>query len=234
MKKYYFSGFIQIFLALLVAVIGIGAIGYFAYKNGQIKVPSQNISNAPSPTTTATELIENNNTLTPQPLKKVSIPSNWKSFTDQDFEFKTRVTLSLPPGYSFRFSGSEWTIMSDNADEIWDYRNSMFSGDSGLKNYYDGSSRRSWYQRFLNDEFSANTIKSAKATITSVTEHFFNSTSYLEIATKNSNGDTEKQYVFVENGLLHVIKASSGNISLSKIPDAVDILFSSLKSEILK
>src|SRR5687768_3499476 len=52
--------------------------------------------------------------------KKVEIPSDWKSFTATDQEFGIKTTMSLPPNYAFSFTGSEFVILSNDANEVWD------------------------------------------------------------------------------------------------------------------
>ncbi len=49
MRKYQ-RGFIHIFLLILIVIVGIGAIGYFAYKNGRINLTPSNIPlSSPTP-----------------------------------------------------------------------------------------------------------------------------------------------------------------------------------------
>ena len=54
--KNYSKGFVQIFILIILVLVGVGGIGYYAYKNGQIKFPPQNttpINPSPTPDPTA-------------------------------------------------------------------------------------------------------------------------------------------------------------------------------------
>ena len=55
-------GFVHILLLIVIVLIGIAGISYFAYKNGQVNIPSQNTSTSPTPT--ASEETENWKTYT--------------------------------------------------------------------------------------------------------------------------------------------------------------------------
>ncbi len=85
-------GFIHIFLALLIAIVGILIVGYYAYKNGQIKIPSQNISvNSPTPTSAPTEL------------------NDWKTFNSKMYNF----SIKYPPDWVVSRTGNEDPSESD-------------------------------------------------------------------------------------------------------------------------
>src|SRR3989304_5139403 len=45
--------------------------------------------------------------------KTVAIPPNWQQFTATDPDFGIKTTMSLPPGFSFNFTGSEFTIQNN-------------------------------------------------------------------------------------------------------------------------
>lgn len=80
MKKTYQRGFAQIILVVFVVIVGIGAISYYAYKNGQIKTPSQNQSLS---------------SLTPTAI--VSEIKKWKIYTDQTYHYQ----IKYPPEWIY-------------------------------------------------------------------------------------------------------------------------------------
>jgi hypothetical protein len=53
----------------------------------------------------------------------VVIPKDWKELTgtDTDPAFRVQTTLSIPSGFTFGFSGSEWSICNEACVESWDY-----------------------------------------------------------------------------------------------------------------
>lgn len=163
----------------------------------------------PSPTSTFSA--------TPVP---VAVPTDWKSYTATDTGFGVSTTMSLPPGFSFVFTGSEFMIQDDaTGEEIWDYATSVFNGKDGIKNYYDGSSRREWYQKFLDNEFfSPTTTDGLEGDILSVTEHGINTTSYLEASLNMTDGKTETHYIFVQNNIIHGVRPQSVK---SYLPEAI-------------
>lgn len=72
-------GFVHIVLLVLVVSVFVLGTGYFAYKNGQIRIPSSNISlNSPTPTPNLT--------------------NEWEVFSDDkyDFEFKIPKYFNIP------------------------------------------------------------------------------------------------------------------------------------------
>lgn len=164
----------------------------------------------------------------------VSVPKTWKSFSSANSfkasgEVNYRVTLSLPPGFSFAVSGLDELIQNDSdATELWDYNNSISTNNG--KNYYDGRSRREWYKNYLEGKFP-NLVSPISGSIQTVVEHFFNNSSYLEVTVKTSSKTTEKHYLFVQNGILNILVPAS-KVSLDgngQIPKYLDVIFSSLK-----
>lgn len=170
--------------------------------------------------------------------KPISIPSNWKQYTATDPEFKIKTTMSMPPGFSFRFTGSEFTIQNDSdATELWDYSTSVFSGKDGLRNYYDGTSRRDWYERKLNGEFMIQEeYQKKRGDILSVNEKNIGAQSYLEILVQPISGNQETHYIFLEDGIVNIIKPASNeaNSSNSKISNYIGTIFASLKASSIK
>lgn len=140
----------------------------------------------------------------------------------------------MAPGYSFIFTGSEFTIQNDSdATELWDYSTSVFSGKDGLKNYYDSTSRRSWYQRKLNGEFTIpEEVQKKRGDILDATEHSIGSQSYLEVSVKDLQGNIEKHFIFAQNRMVHIIKPASNkaNTSSAQIPTYIGTIFASLNS----
>lgn len=81
------SGFAHLILVIVIVLAGIGALGYFAFKNGQIKTaPSAegDLTNAGTQPNTSTSTI----TLTPIPTSVST--ANWKTYmsASKDFSFK--------------------------------------------------------------------------------------------------------------------------------------------------
>ena len=166
--------------------------------------------------------------------KTVAIPSNWQQFTATDPDFGIKTTMSLPPGFSFNFTGSEFTIQNNSdATELWDYSSSVYRNNDGvLKNHYDGSSRRVWYGKRLSE--LQNTDK-----IVSLSEKSLNSTSYLEILVQTPSYNDQgvesgmkmgKHFVFVQNNILHMITPASNEAytPAAQIPNNIEPILTSL------
>jgi hypothetical protein len=192
------------------------------------------------------------------PVKSISIPKDWKEYTAEDSSFGIRTTLSLPPGFSFSFSGSEFSIQDVKNEEIWDYSTSVFVGcspecneennkpedisDSCFnkpRNYYSGESRRLWYKKFLNGDFFCNDSFFGNKTgeIISVDEEFItDNVSYLKVIVESKlSGKEETHYLYVQNNILHIIKPSSfkANSPDALLPKYINIILYSLKSKML-
>lgn len=186
---------------------------------------------APSPTVavlpSATPTVEVVPTSAP-----VKVPSAWISQTAWDREFGIKTTLSLPKTFVFKFANNEFEIQSSkDAQEIWLYTTSVFPGKNGLKNYYDGSSRRAWYQSYLHGEFS-NDYQRNDGDITQVLDKG----NFLELAVANAPGGTEKHFVLAKDGLLHIIKPASQKAysAQAELPALVPQIFASLSSTLTK
>lgn len=240
------KSFFWIFVILFL--ISTGITGWLYYQNLQLKQQlinsqqasqSQIVPNIIPPESSPTSSSPTPSTKPTATIEPIIIPSNWKQFTAIDPEFKIKTTMSMPPGFSFSFTGSEFTIQNDSdATELWDYSTSVFSGKDGLKNYYDGTSRRDWYKRKLDGEFtSPEEFQKKRGDILSVIEHNINNQSYLEISVNDLNsGDIQKHYLFVNNGMIHIIKPASheANNSTALMPKYLDIIFTSLTSTTIK
>lgn len=223
-------------------IFGIG--GY--YLGTQKNNTSQNNQPfAPSPTSPATTKTPSIASPTIEPVvtqkpndanKSVTIPPNWKKYTADDPDFGLKTTMSMPPGYSFRFTGSEYTIQNDSdATELWDYSSSVYRDNDGvLKNHYDGSSRRTWYENRLLEKQSTDKIVSVK-------EKPLNASTYLEITVQTPSYDDHgvasgtkngMHYVYVQNNILHMITPVSNKAytSAAQIPVNIEPMLASLSS----
>ncbi|OGM19912.1 hypothetical protein A2714_04210 [Candidatus Woesebacteria bacterium RIFCSPHIGHO2_01_FULL_38_9] len=80
------KGIAHLSILIVLALVVVGGIGYYAYKNGQIKIPSQNSANVTSPTPTGTN---------------VDI-TNWKIYSDDRFGFE----FSYPSKFTYQNNGN--------------------------------------------------------------------------------------------------------------------------------
>jgi len=229
---------------ILVCFVIFGFGGYYlgtqksnSSQNNQPPVfsPTSSVTTETPPITNPT----NEPVVTQKPVvttKPISIPSNWKKYTAEDPDFGVKTTLSMPPGYSFRFTGSEFTIQNDSdATELWDYSSSVYRDNDGvLKNHYDGSSRRAWYEKHLSERQSTDKIVSVK-------EKPLNASSYLEITVQTPSYDDHgvasgtkngMHYVYVQNNILHMITPASNKAytAAAQIPGDIEPILSSLTS----
>lgn len=143
------------------------------------------------------------------------IPADWTERVSKDSFYGVKLTLKLPKNYGIE-SSSEWTIgTTDGQGESWDVRPSTRANDGNFLNYYTGGSRREWYQRYLNDEFTDNTEKHKSGDISFVAEHGIGDASYLEIGVKRVyNERIETHFVYVSNGILMAVSPASEKASL--------------------
>lgn len=134
------------------------------------------------------------------------IPPDWKQFTDEDWGFGVKATMSLPPGFSFKFSGSEFLIQKDSdASEIWAYLTSISNDENGKStNFYNGESRRVWYQEYLKGKHGG-AVRNSDIAIVSTKEH----AGYLEVIVSGISSNNESHYLFVKNGIMNIIQPSS-------------------------
>jgi hypothetical protein len=192
-----------------------------------------------SPTTAVQASPTSEPVVTEKPItttKPVTVPTTWKKYTSDDQEFGIKTSMAMPPGYSFRFTGSESTIQNDSdATELWDYSSSVYRDNDGvLKNHYDGSSRRAWYEKRLAERQSTDKIVSVK-------EKPLNSTNYLEITVQTPAYDDHGvasgtkngfHYVYVQNGILHMITPASNKAytAEAQIPENIEPILASLTS----
>jgi len=202
--------------------------------------PEPTVAEQPSPSVIPTSNVSQPTQTPPTSTKTVVIPSNWKPFTATDSEYGVKTSMSMPLGYSFGFSGSEFTIQNDSdSTELWDYSTSIYrNNDSVLNNHYDGSSRRAWYAKYLIEKQSADKIVSVK-------EHSLNSSTYLEITVQAPSYDdpgvpnatkSGTHYIFVQNNILHMITPASikSYTSNAQIPRNIEPILESLTSAHIK
>jgi hypothetical protein len=234
---------------IILVLLLLGTTGFLAYQNYQLKQQVQQKQpftnptiGIPTPTATPSIPAEIQPTNKPN-AQPITIPSDWKQYIATDPDFGITTKMSMPPGYSFRFTGSEFTIQNDSdATELWDYSTSIFRGKDGLKNYYTGGSRRSWYQELLSGEFMLEKpYQFVPGQITNVLEHQINSQSYLELTVSggpptNYSGETGTHYIYGQNSILHIIKPAShkANSADALIPNYIGTIFVSLNSSSTK
>lgn len=162
-----------------------------------------------------------------------TVPKDWKKYSDTDVDFGVKTTVSLPPGCDFKFTGSEWDLRCGEGD-IWDYKTSVFRGkEDDPKNYYSGGSLEEWYKKYLNGDFFADYTSQEKDLIIKTTKHSVDSESYFELTIKETNGRLVAHYLFVQNGIVHIIQPLVIDEPTSKIKKNIGLIFSSLKSEIV-
>lgn len=162
-----------------------------------------------------------------------TIPKDWKEYRDTDIDFGVKTTVSLPPGCSFKFTGSEWDLRCGEGD-VWDYKTSVFRGkEDESKNYYTGGSLEQWYQRYLNYDFFEIGNIVAKDEIIKVKENRIGAISYFNMVIKEGNGQTITHYLYAQNGIVHIIQPLIIDEPTSKIKKNIGFIFSSLKSEIV-
>ncbi|MCX6791756.1 MAG: hypothetical protein NT149_01830 [Candidatus Gottesmanbacteria bacterium] len=236
--------FFPIILGGIVLLLVVGGGAYYLGTQQNNNSPTTNPLVTPEPTATdqtspSVNPTSNVNQPTQKPTasnKTVIVPSNWKQFTATDTDFGVKTTISMPPGYSFRFTGSEFTIQNDSdATELWDYSSSVYRDNDGvLKNHYDGSSRRAWYEKRLSERQSTDKIISVK-------EIPLNSFTYLELTVQTPSYDDHgvvsgtkngMHYVYVQNNILHMITPVSNKAytSAAQIPNNIEPILASLSS----
>ncbi len=231
---------------ILLGFLLFGIAGYSLGIQKQSKENVENI-NTVSPTGTQSPAIIQSPTGEPlvseKPLttpKIISVPSTWKKYTSDDQEFGIRTTMAMPDGFSFRFTGSESIIQNDlDTSEVWDYSTSVYADNNGvLKNHYTGGSRREWYKKRLSEKQSTDKILSVR-------EKPLNSSSYLEMTVQTPNYDergapngtkTGNHYVYVQNGIVHMIIPSSNSAYTpeARIPTYIEPILASLTSVLTK
>lgn len=215
----------------------IGIVILFVVAGGAYYLGSRNstafLTSSIPQATTAPTLVPSQSPFLRLTTTPVVIPKNWKSFTARDPAFGVETTLSLPPGYRFEFTGSETSILSDsNSPEVWDYSSSVFIGKQGVKNYYNGESRRAWYQDLLNGKFKPISDVFPPEKILAVTEYSIGQSSYLKLTVDIGSGMKRTDYLYVQNNIVHVLKEASERASsmFSPVGMNIGVVFVSLTS----
>src|SRR3989344_7549380 len=87
-------GFAHFFLILALALIAVVGIGYYAYKNGQIKLTQ--VSTSPTQSPIKEQIIET---------------SDWKIYTNNE----TKFTIKVPKNFNIKdhSGGYDWIYISD-------------------------------------------------------------------------------------------------------------------------
>ena len=172
-------------------------------------------------------------------IKKVVVPSSWKSFSAVDSEWGLKTTLSLPYGFSFQFKGSEFVIQDDSsATELWSYFTSVYGDKDGIaRNHYGGESRRAWYEKRLAD-------LQPDSKVVGVEEKQLNTSSYLVLTVQSTNYNSKgkaigtkngKHYLYIQNKILHIFQPAS-NLSYTQsaqIPKNIEPILASLKTGLI-
>lgn len=164
------------------------------------------------------------------------IPGDWKEFTATDPVWGVKTTLFLPPGFSFIFSGSDFTIQKDSdVSELWDYTTSIRGTEDGKSlNTYKGGSRIEWYREYFENVNGAST---SDKIIDSEDKKIIGGLRYLEVSVEAYVGyPTQKKvinhYLYLQNNIVHILRPAS-NVSYTStavIPDNIATIFFSLKS----
>ena len=84
----YQKGFVHILVLIIIVLIGIAGIGYFAFKNGQVKIPLQNIPISPTPFTTQIDTSSWKTYTNTKYSYQVKYPDNWFVLKDNDYGFR--------------------------------------------------------------------------------------------------------------------------------------------------
>jgi hypothetical protein len=163
-----------------------------------------------------------------KPLSLV-IPNHWQKSTATDPQFKVTTSLSLPPDYTFTFTGSEFLIQSSNAQELWLYFTSVSANEQGVPyNSYTGGSRRQWYQDHLDGKFG--TVY-GDWKIINTKEVALNQGYYLQTTIQTPTGN-ETHYLYNTGNLIHILRPAShkANSTDSELSSLINLIFTSLSS----
>lgn len=234
-------------IILLLLLVGVGSYYLGMQKGGEP------FGKQPVPTSTSSPTIsdiDNVASPTPKVITPITIPSDWKQYTATDGDFGIKTTMSLPPGFSFQFTGSEFLIRNSDSTELWDYSTSVYivAGSEDLlpKNHYNSDSRRTWYENYLSGKIKGPSVQGVyNDKIVNVEEIPINATSYLAVTVEasayNDHGEisgTKKgmHYVYVQNNILHMITPASNKAYTAKaqIPKYIGTIFASLTSSQIK
>jgi hypothetical protein len=220
--------------------MGNAVVTYIPVKGGALRFSGYYAGFTPSETNSYRELVtqilstfkftDSNIEPTTKPVSFV-IPANWKKYTAVDPQFKITTSISLPPNFSFRFTGSEFTIQDSTAQEIWDFSTSVKGDENGNPyNTFTGGSRRVWYQNYLNGDYHT-VFSDPPPQIIAVKETATHLALTIQFA-----GYQETHYVAAKNNLIQILKPSSeiANSNQSELKTNLDIIFSSIQTNFEK
>jgi hypothetical protein len=223
---------------LVLVAVGSYRVGMSRGYDGQLSEEQMNTTPAPrvSQSTTDMQLSpqpsnqNNGAALSDIPQVQSTVPASWQVHTDTDPQYGLTTTLATPPGFTFAFTGSEWTL-SDTQGEIWHYQTSLeMQEDGSLENTYDAGSRRVWYQNYLQRQASSNARPDV---VTNVEEYGVAGTTYLAILVTPSYlpEAPETHYLYYQNGLMHILRPSSARATSPNavIPQNIGPVLSSLE-----
>lgn len=249
---------LPLILGVILLLLLVGGGGYYLGSQKSVE-PSgtQPISTSvPSPTISDTDSVVSPS---PKVITPITIPSDWKQYTATDPDFGIKTTMSMPPGFSFQFTGSEFLIKNNSdSTELWDYSTSIFRSwvqtcnkendkfeDFGaylnrccsdkITNNYNNTSRRVWYEKYLNGNYSCTypATDAVMGKILNAIERPIGNTTYLEVTVDPTSSEKhETHYLYLQNQIMHIIKPSSdkANSSEAQIPKYIGTIFASLTS----
>jgi hypothetical protein len=103
MKKHASLGFVHLVPLVLITIVGVGVLGYYAFKSGQIKMPVEQTSSFSTSqqdsSSSPTQIVEKSSTPTSNPT------ADWKIYSNNAYGF----SLRYPPS---------WTIDTDDQNYI--------------------------------------------------------------------------------------------------------------------
>jgi hypothetical protein len=229
--------------ALIVIAVGAGAF-YLGKETSQIQpeptpVVAEVPEMTPAPVENTAPAEETEEATTVTDTEDVTIPADWVPYTGTDQSYGFTTTMFTPPSFTFSFSGSEWSIFTANGTELWDYSTSVWLKDDKPFNHYSGQPRRQWFSEYLAGKyFEEISAGFEPSTISTVVEHKIGNTSYLEVSVTGgthmrfSGAPVEKQYVFVQNGIVHIVRPTS-DAAKAELPTYIGRMFASLSSKMI-
>lgn len=184
--------FIVLIVLAAIAVIAFSKFNQPPYNTDTTPAPE---SAANSPTDSAPDGFASSLDTEFQP------PEDWIAYSQTDPDFKVQINLSLPLGFAFEFTGSDFTIRNSDSSEIWNVVTSVTRlEDESLTNTYSGGDVNAWYRRYFNQLHGA-----SNSTIQSVSPTGLFYTATVDLG----GGVTETRYLVEDSGYMVVIRPSS-------------------------
>lgn len=232
---------LPLILGSIVALCLVGGIAYYAgAQTGAKNVPTPTVAPSVTQEVVSPTIGLENGEITPATTNKtVIVPKDWKSYTATDPDFGITTTMSLPPGYIFEFTGSDYTLRNESSTELWNFITSVYRNTEGvLKNQYTGQSRRVWYENYLSRG-------QANSHLTEVVELPINTSTYLRMLVDVPYYDDRGtytglgpvyQFLYVQNNIVHVFQplTEKARASSSEIAQYIEPIFASLSSKLTK